>query len=77
MQIEFLSKEQEICPEDDKADVLVRLDDGREYVFLVATPKNIYRCMDNENLDDFFGDPPLFVRALTRSNIEVRHPRFG
>jgi hypothetical protein len=70
MQIEFLSKKQEICPEDDNADVLVRLDDGREYVFLVATPKNIYWCMDNENLDYFFGEPPLFVRTLTRSNIE-------
>ena len=70
MRIEFLSLEQELDPENDNVDVLVRLDDGREYVLLVATPNNSYRCMDNEGVDHFFGTPPLLVRKRTRQNIE-------
>lgn len=71
MKIEFLSSEEEINPENDNADVVLRLDDGREYTFVVATPNNIYRCMNNESIDYFFGVPPLFVRKLTRSNVEL------
>ena len=70
MQIEFLSLESEINPENDNVDVCVHLDDGREIVVLVATPNNIYWCMDNEGTDYYFGVPPLFVRRLTRENVE-------
>ena len=50
--------------------------------FLVATPNNIYWCMDNEKNDYYFGAPPLFVRTLTRRDIEtavaalIQEPRF-
>ena len=57
-------------PDDDNVDVLLRLDDGRVYSFLVATPKNIYWCMQNESLDYWFGEPPVFVRTLTVEAIE-------
>ena len=70
MQIEFLSPEEDINPENDNVDILVRLDDGREYVLLVATPNNIYQCMDNEATDHYFGVPPLLVRTLTLTAIE-------
>ena len=46
------------------------LDDGRVYSITVATPNNIYWCMENEGLDYFFGCPPLFVRRLTQENVE-------
>lgn len=70
MEIEFLSRESDINPENDNVDVLARLDDCMEYLFLVATPSNIYLCMDGEKVDHYFGVPPLFVRRLTRSNVE-------
>jgi hypothetical protein len=71
MEIEFVSPENEINPEDDNVDVFVRFDDGRVYGLLVATPNNIYRCMDNEGNDHYFGVPPLFVRRLTRQAVEA------
>jgi hypothetical protein len=70
MQIEFVSPEDEINPDNDNVDIHVRLDDGRVYAVLIATPNNIYRCMDNESVDHFFGVPPVFVRRLTRDNVE-------
>jgi hypothetical protein len=70
MRIEFLSPEAEIDPKNDNVDVLLHLDDGRSYTFVVATPNNIYWCMDNEGNDYFFGQPPLFVRRLTRESVE-------
>ena len=70
MRVEFLSAEADIDPENDNVDVLLRLDDGRAYIFVVATPTNIYWCMQNEGLDFFAGEPPLFVRKLTRENVE-------
>jgi hypothetical protein len=70
MKIEFLSPEQDLNPENDNADVLLHLDDGRVFNFLVATPNNIYWCMDNESNDHYFGVPPLFVRKLTREYVE-------
>lgn len=82
MQIRFVSPETEVNPDNDNVDVHVRLDDGRVYSLLVATPNNIYSCMDNERIDYFFGFPPLFVRTLTRENVEaavaalVREPRW-
>jgi hypothetical protein len=70
MQIDLISSENPINPENDNADSLVRLDDGRVYGLLVATPNNIYWCMDNEACDYYFGVPPLFVKTLTRTTIE-------
>jgi hypothetical protein len=70
MQISFVSPEEDVNPENDNADVQVRLDDGRVYRLLVATPNNLYWCMDNEANDYYFGVPPLFVRTLTRTNVE-------
>ncbi len=51
VQIDFVSPEDELNPENDNAGVHVRLDDGRVFGLLVATPNNIYRCMDNEAND--------------------------
>ena len=82
MRIEFLSLEAEIDPGNDNVDVLLHLDDGRAISFLVATPNNIYWCMENEGVDYFFGEPPLFVRKLTRENVErafsalIKEPRW-
>ena len=69
--VEFVSPESDVDPENANADILVYLDDGRVYSLLVATPNNIYQCMDNEGNDYYFGVPPLFVRALTRANVEA------
>lgn len=71
MRIEFLSPEEDIRPDNNNVDVLLHLDDGRSYVFVVGTPNNIYRCMDSEDTDYFFGTPILFVRRLTRDNVEA------
>jgi hypothetical protein len=70
MQIDFASPEEDINPENDNVDIWVRLDDGRVYGLLVATPNNIYWCMDNEASDYYFGVPPLFVRTITRTAVE-------
>ena len=71
MRIEPVSPLDKEAPENGNIDVFVRLDDGRVYSLLVATPNNIYSCMDNEGIDYFFGVPPLFVKVLTRENIET------
>ncbi len=71
MKIEFISPEDSLNPENDNADILLRLDDGRVFGLLVATPNNIYWCMDNESTDYYFGVPPLFVRRLTRNAVET------
>ena len=71
MQIEFVSPEEQINPENDNVDVRLRLDDGRVFGLLVATPNNIYWCMDNGSTDFYFGVPPLFVRRITRQSVET------
>jgi hypothetical protein len=68
--IEYISAIEKSNKENDNIDVHVTLGDGTVYSFVVATPNNIYWCMDNEGLDYFFGIPPVFVRSLTRRNIE-------
>jgi hypothetical protein len=70
MRIEFAGPIEQINPENDNFDVFLRLDDGRLYNFLVATPNNIYSCMENEAVDYFFGVPPVFVKQLTHENVE-------
>ena len=69
MRIDFLSDFNQINPDNDNIDVCVTLDDGRVYTLLVATPNNIYWCMENEGVPYFFGSPPVFVRTLTVENI--------
>lgn len=56
-------------PDDDNVDVHLRLDDGRAYSFLVATPRNIYWCVQNEGIEYYFGVPPVFVKRLTPQTI--------
>jgi len=68
--IVYLSDWSEVNPENDNIDVHVVLEDGREFTFVVATPNNVFWCMDNEEKDYFFGEPMLFVKNLTVENIE-------
>ena len=68
--ITYLSDWQEVNSLNDNIDVSVVLDDGRQYTFVVATPNNVFWCMDNEGKDYFFGEPMLFVKTLTVENIE-------
>ena len=68
--ITYLSDLSEVNPEHDNLDVKVVLEDGREFTFVVATPNNVFWCMENEGIDYFFGEPMLFVKCLTTENIE-------
>lgn len=68
--IEYLCDLSEVNSEHDNLDVHVVLEDGREFTFVVATPNNVFWCMENEGSDYFFGEPMLFVRCLTTENIE-------
>jgi hypothetical protein len=68
--INYLSDLAECNPENDNLDVHVVLDNGQEFTFTVATPNNIFWCMENEGIDYFFGSPIVFVKNLTKENIE-------
>jgi hypothetical protein len=69
--ITYMSDLADCNPENDNIDVHIALDDGREFTFVVATPINIFGCTDNEGIDYFFfGEPMIFVKNLTRDNIE-------
>ena len=68
--IEYLSPLSECNPENDNIDVHVVLEDGSEYTFVLATPNNVFWCMENEKLDYFFGEPMIFVSRLTEQNIQ-------
>lgn len=68
--VEYVSPWEGIDPENDNIDVFVHFPDGRVYSFIVATPNNIYWCMENEKRDYYFGIPPVFVVNLTPENIE-------
>jgi hypothetical protein len=68
--IDYLCDLSEVNPEHDNLDVHVTLEDGREFTFVVATPNNVFWCMENEGIDYFFGEPILFVKCLTAENIE-------
>jgi hypothetical protein len=62
--ITYLSDLAERNPDNDNIDVHIVLDDGRQYTFVVATPNNVFWCMDNEGLDYLFGEPMIFVKNL-------------
>ncbi len=68
--INYLSDLAECNPENDNLDVHIVLEDGREFTFVVSTPTNISWCMENEGVDYFFGEPVVFVKNLTKENIE-------
>lgn len=68
--INYLSDLEECNPENDNLDVHIVLEDGREFTFVVSTPTNISWCMENEGVDYFFGEPVVFVKNLTKENIE-------
>ena len=68
--INYLSDLDECNPENDNIDVHITLEDGREFTFVFATPNNIFWCMENEGIDYYFGDPVVFVKNLTKQNIE-------
>jgi hypothetical protein len=56
---------------DDNIDVAVKLDDGHEYIVVVATQKNLLTLMNNEKSDFLSpGDPMIIVRKLTKEVIE-------
>ncbi len=67
--IEFLCLPENIDPENDNVDVAFHLSNGQVYSLLVATPNNIFSCMDNEGTDYFFGTPPLFVRRIDQATL--------
>ena len=70
MRVEFVTPLGDIDAENDNCDVHLHLDDGRVYSFVVATPQNLFWCMDNEGRDYFFGIPPVLVKRLTREIVE-------
>ena len=68
--VQYVSPLADENPADGNIDVWIEMEDGSKYSFLVATPNNIYWCMENEGVDYFFGTPPIFVKQLTAENIE-------
>ena len=68
--INYLSDWAEVNPLNDNIDINIVLEDERRYTFVVATPNNVFLCMENEGKDYFFGEPMLFVKSLTVENIE-------
>ncbi len=59
----------------DCVDVHATLDDGRVYIFEVATPNCVYDWMANEEKWFYAGEPTVFVNRLTLDNIRdaLRH----
>ena len=56
---------------DDNMDVSVNLENGRNYVLIVGTPKNLLRLMENEKSDFLSpGDPIVIVKKMTKEVIE-------
>lgn len=52
-------------------DIIVKLDNGHEYVVVVATPKNLLTLMNYEK-NEFLspGDPMIIVKKLTKEIIK-------
>ena len=52
-------------------DVSVNLENGRNYVVVVGTPKNLLRLMENEKSDFLSpGDPIVIVKKMTKVVVE-------
>ena len=62
---------EEINPDNDNMDILVQTENGKQYVFVVATPDNLKYLMNKENTSFLKpGLPFLFVEKLTHTNID-------
>jgi len=56
---------------DDNMDVSVNLENGRNYVVIVGTPKNLLRLMENEKSNFLSpGDPIVIVKKMTKEVVE-------
>lgn len=56
----------------DNIDVCVKLDDGNEFVLVVATPQNLINQMKNDNVPFIKpGLPFIIVESLTEKNIKI------
>lgn len=71
VEIKYLSEWSAVNTENDNVDIHVVLSDGRGFTVVVATPNNLYKCMDNEGADYFFSLPMVFVKQLTEPNVEA------
>ena len=57
---------------DDNMDVSVNLENGRNYVVVVGTPKNLLRLMENEKSNFLSpGDPIVIVKKMTKKVVEA------
>lgn len=70
--INFLSSLEDIDDIfDDNIDVSVNLENGKNYVVVVGTPKNLLTLMENEKSDFLSpGDPIVIVKKMTKEVIE-------
>jgi hypothetical protein len=70
--INFLSSIEDIDDIfDDNMDVSVNLENGRNYVVVVGTPKNLLRLMENEKSNFLSpGDPIIIVKKMTKEVVE-------
>lgn len=54
------------------------LENGRNYVLVVGTPKNLLRLMENEKSDFLSpGDPIVIVKKITKEVIEETIPAYA
>ena len=55
---------------DDNVDVCIELENGQQYVFVIATPDNLKSLMRKDSLPFLKPAPPfLFVEKITEKNI--------
>lgn len=60
----------EAHPRNDNIDVCLRLEDGRTYTFVAATPENLRFLMEKDNLSFWDpGAPFLIVESIRESSI--------
>jgi len=69
--INYLSDLAECNPENDNLDVHIVLEDGREFTFVcVHADQHFLVAWRTKGVDYFFGDTVVFVKNLTKENIE-------
>jgi hypothetical protein len=70
--IDFLSSIEDIDDIfDDNMDVSVDLENGRNYVVVIGTPKNLLKLMENEKSNFLSpGDPIIIVKKMTKEVVE-------
>ena len=62
----------EIDPHNDNLDVCLRMQDGREYTFLVVTPENLKGMMEREGLPYLRPGLPFLVAETLTEDVIVR-----